>query len=468
MGSLREQGTPNIGPKNSGIPLPHKKDPFDTPKIANPHVLTRLSPKENSKMTGKSEQDCPVTGLGSSSWCKAKGSSIGPLVGTWHSLAPELMLDATLDCTGCSTTWSPGHGAISCPSCKFGHVRFQKKYSSPGSIDDAVLDCSHCQHSFGEGYGGILSPCCGKKPGDPGFVKFTRIRKNPVFCGATLSCTSCPKTWQEGFGAIKCPRCCDGFVEFKVLSQDATLQCTQCSATWSEGHGGIRCPCCEAGFVKFARHWKDGPLQDAALTCTSCKNSWGEGCGAIKCPRCSQGFVRFTKISSARHLVDAFLTCTDCEQQWSEGYGAIPCPHCLDGFVRFTKHGNTSSNQPEGTATHFNPAARGRGADGCRSARLHPEKLHFTQDSIKRSFRCGRSLQSTIRELQRNPRAAFESIPIIQVFELDGKMWTADNRRLYCFRQARLSEIPVRHIHAAGVDPRKFTTGNGGLNIRVR
>lgn len=99
---------------------------------------------------------------------------------------------------------------------------------------------------------------------------------------------------------------------------------------------------------------------------------------------------------------------------------------------------------------------------------LDPEVLHYTQESIKRSFRCGRSLQSTIQELQRNPRAAFQSIPIIQIFALDGKMWTADNRRLYCFRQAKLTEIPVRHIQAARVDPRKFTSTNGGISIRVR
>ena len=143
------------------------------------------------------------------------------------------LLDATLDCTVCSSTWQAGFGAISCPSCKFGHVKFDKTFGSTGSIDDAVLNCSHCENSFGEGYGAILSPCCGKKAGDPGFVKFTKTRRNPVFSQASLSCTCCAQTWQEGFGAIRCPSCPDGFVKFNVLQQDATLTCTKCTMTWN-------------------------------------------------------------------------------------------------------------------------------------------------------------------------------------------------------------------------------------------
>ena len=210
-------------------------------------------------------------------------------------------------------------------------------------------------------------------------------------------------------------------------------------------------------------------MKDASLSCTGCNNTWHEGCGSIKCPHCECGFVQFTKISGTRQLVDASLTCTDCNKEWLEGHGEIPCPCCRDGFVRFTKHHKLDSKQQKCNAQSFNSAPRHSGrASGFGSAHLNPEELHYTQDSIKRTFQCGRSLQSTIRELQRNPDAAFKSIPTIQVFELNGKMWTADNRRLYCFRQARLSEIPVRCVNAAGVDPRKFTTYNGGLSIRVR
>lgn len=385
---------------------------------------------------------------------------------------PELV-DATLDCTECTRTWSAGHGAISCPCCAVGHVLFEKNYEVRGDIEDAILKCTHCSNKWNEGYGAILSLCCQAKDARCcGFVKLQKIRKHPHFSHATLSCTHCPQTWNEGVGAIPCPSCCRGHVHFQTTSKDASLTCTRCSKSWSEGHGEIKCPCCETGFVKFVKHLQDGPLQDATLKCTACGRTFNEGAGAIKSPCCNDGFVHFEKVSAARRVVDATLACTFCGVTWHEGHGSIPCPFCPAGHVRFTK---IFRDQIATARTSFTPNPCGRQPLAQPIIRktfsgkiINPWELHYTQDSIKRSFQCGRALCTTIQELRSDPDAAFAKIPMIQVFEKGGKTWTADNRRLYCFREANLTCVPVRWITADAVDPRKFTSLNSGTSIRMR
>lgn len=373
------------------------------------------------------------------------------------------LLDATLDCTDCSLSWEVGHGAISCPSCAFGHVRFQKFSEACGRIDDATLTCTRCSsESWPEGYGAIKSPCCGQRGG---FVHFRKKWTNPRLSSATLSCIQCSATWGQGLGGIPCPTCRTGQVNFKIDKGDATLGCTKCNASWKEGHGGITCPACRRGFVKFAKYFTGSQLEDASISCTMCRNTWYEGAGAIKSPCCASGFVRFEKKCKSRHMRDARLTCTDCDASWHEGYGAIPCPGCPNGYVRFTKIFEGGK-----AVSKLGKDSIRSGKAGCdfSGSTLDPAMLHYTQDSIKRSFQDGRALSTTVQELLSDPGKAFTQIPSIQVFERQGKVWTADNRRLYCFRQAKLCTIPVRWIAASAVNPRKFTSMNGGLSIRVR
>jgi RHS repeat-associated protein len=110
------------------------------------------------------------------------------------------------------------------------------------------------------------------------------------------------------------------------------------------------------------------------------------------------------------------------------------------------------------------PGPRGLPASG----KMNPEKIRYTQDSIKNSYKDGQSLDATIAQLRSGATAA-EDIPPIRVFERYGKIYSLDNRRLYAFKQAG---VPVRFVKAT---PRqvedeswKFTTQNDGASIRVR
>ncbi|MFJ5780226.1 RHS repeat-associated core domain-containing protein [Streptomyces sp. NPDC093094] len=102
------------------------------------------------------------------------------------------------------------------------------------------------------------------------------------------------------------------------------------------------------------------------------------------------------------------------------------------------------------------------------SGKMNPERIRYTQDSIKGSYKDGQSVDDTIRQLKNGETTAAD-IPPIRVFERYGKIYSLDNRRLYAFRQAG---IPVRFVKAT---PRqveseswKFTTKNDGASIRVR
>ena len=59
------------------------------------------------------------------------------------------------------------------------------------------------------------------------------------------------------------------------------------------------------------------------------------------------------------------------------------------------------------------------------------------------------------------------------LYEQDGKIFTLDNRRLYAFKQAGMSQINVRWVNPSAPNivrelAWKFTTINGGRSIRLR
>lgn len=103
-----------------------------------------------------------------------------------------------------------------------------------------------------------------------------------------------------------------------------------------------------------------------------------------------------------------------------------------------------------------------------RSGVIDPTSVNFTQDSIRSTFKDGGSLQDLVSGLKDgsiNP----SDIPAIRVFEVDGALFSLDNRRLHAFRKAG---VPIR-VKPATVDEIsdesfKFTTKNGGESIRVR
>ena len=95
-------------------------------------------------------------------------------------------------------------------------------------------------------------------------------------------------------------------------------------------------------------------------------------------------------------------------------------------------------------------------------------KIRFSQDSIKKEFKDGTTLQTTIAGL-RNGSIKPSDITPIRVFEKDGLLYTLDNRRLYAAQQAG---VKINYVWATEAEIKneiwKFTTKNYGTSIRVR
>lgn len=102
------------------------------------------------------------------------------------------------------------------------------------------------------------------------------------------------------------------------------------------------------------------------------------------------------------------------------------------------------------------------------SGKMDPGKIRYTQDSIKGSYKDGRSVEDTVASLKSGEVGA-DDIPPIRIFEQYGKVYSLDNRRLYTFKEAG---IPVRFVRATPQQVQqeawKFTTKNDGTSIRVR
>ncbi|KAH3896135.1 uncharacterized protein LOC127864354 [Dreissena polymorpha] len=105
---------------------------------------------------------------------------------------------------------------------------------------------------------------------------------------------------------------------------------------------------------------------------------------------------------------------------------------------------------------------------------LKPSYIFYSQDSINNVFdkrtshnrtRIGETLDDVCEG-----RCQLSSIPTITVVKRDGKWVTADNRRLWVFRElerlGKCDTIPVRI--SAYIPEAKLTTYNGGTSVRVR
>ncbi|MCC9624680.1 DUF637 domain-containing protein [Thalassospira sp. MA62] len=103
------------------------------------------------------------------------------------------------------------------------------------------------------------------------------------------------------------------------------------------------------------------------------------------------------------------------------------------------------------------------------SGSLNPSLIRFTQDSINARFSDGRSVDDLVAGL-RNGSIDPSSLPPIRTFDVNGQLFSLDNRRLYAYQQAGL-DVPTTPATAAEIarDSRfKFSTVNGGLDIAVR
>ena len=101
---------------------------------------------------------------------------------------------------------------------------------------------------------------------------------------------------------------------------------------------------------------------------------------------------------------------------------------------------------------------------------VDPATIRFTQNSIKSSFRSGDSIDELISGL-RNGTVSPDTIPPIRVFDVDGQLFSLDNRRLYAFQQAGkpINTVPATMLEIAADQLRdKFTTITEGISIIVR
>ncbi|KAK3590389.1 hypothetical protein CHS0354_028498 [Potamilus streckersoni] len=105
---------------------------------------------------------------------------------------------------------------------------------------------------------------------------------------------------------------------------------------------------------------------------------------------------------------------------------------------------------------------------------LKPSEIFYTQDSINNVFtgrhlHSGKYIGTTLDELA-DGHTTVDLISRISVKYINGKWFTSDNRRLWVFKNFEFlggcTYIPV--IQTTYIDPRKFTTYNGGKSVEIR
>jgi len=143
---------------------------------------------------------------------------------------------------------------------------------------------------------------------------------------------------------------------------------------------------------------------------------------------------------------------------------AEECAACM-------KHWRSTSSSASGAAITGARASPGAGSTGGPNGRveyLDPHEIAFGQDGISGSeFRDGRSVDATIAGLRDGSLSA-EDIPKIAVYKTScGNYVSHDNRRLFCFKMAGLSEVPVI-VTRERLPAWKYTRVDGGCRLHVR
>ena len=102
---------------------------------------------------------------------------------------------------------------------------------------------------------------------------------------------------------------------------------------------------------------------------------------------------------------------------------------------------------------------------------MKPSDIFFTQDSIRQIFQDFKIISQTEDALYCR-KLSSHRIPPIHVFGWDGggewRIHSEDNRRLYAYKEAGLQSVPVKFTTRKDVNPTKFSTKNGGKQVRVR
>jgi hypothetical protein len=102
------------------------------------------------------------------------------------------------------------------------------------------------------------------------------------------------------------------------------------------------------------------------------------------------------------------------------------------------------------------------------SGAVDASSVRFTQNSIGSNFSDGGSVNDLVTGL-RNGSVDPNSLPPIRTFEVNGQLFSLDNRRLYAYQQAGI-DIPTTPATSSQISREsfKFTTPNGGQDIAVR
>jgi len=98
------------------------------------------------------------------------------------------------------------------------------------------------------------------------------------------------------------------------------------------------------------------------------------------------------------------------------------------------------------------------------------QQVNYSQESVKGFFRDGRPVAQMRRELQTGEKSVAE-IPMISAVLWNGRVYSADNRRLWTFKNAGIphdSRIPVVVGIPDSRFQRKFSTASSGLSVRKR
>ena len=102
---------------------------------------------------------------------------------------------------------------------------------------------------------------------------------------------------------------------------------------------------------------------------------------------------------------------------------------------------------------------------------VDPKTIRFSQDSIKGTFRDGRSVQDLAAGLKDGSIKPGD-VPAIRIVERNGQLISIDNRRLWAFREAG---VPIRTRPATAQEilqaqkQGKFSAGASGSDtIRIR
>jgi len=103
-----------------------------------------------------------------------------------------------------------------------------------------------------------------------------------------------------------------------------------------------------------------------------------------------------------------------------------------------------------------------------KTGTIDPNKIRFSQDSIKSEIAGTQSLDGFVQDLKSGLATSGDLGPI-RVVEKDGAFYTLDNRTLYAYQQAGVN---VHYVKVDGPVPLgedfKFTTTNGGASVQVR